>query len=62
MADIADNANRISDLYLKTSLQNAQAKPQPFSGFCLSCDEPVVERRYCNRECRDDHERSLRRP
>lgn len=62
MADIADNANKISDIYLKSALQNISQKPQPFSGFCLSCDEPVVERRYCDKDCRDDHEKSLKRP
>lgn len=61
MADIADKANKTSDLFLKSALQKASTKPEAFSGFCLSCEEPVSARRYCDKDCRDEHEKSLRK-
>ena len=60
-ADFADDAQAISDAYLNQSLNKRRTLTIPFSGFCLCCNEPVVERRYCDSDCRELHEQKLRR-
>ena len=57
--DIADTAQEISSEFLETSLKNRKMLTTPFSGFCLSCEEPVEDRRYCDGLCREDHEKAL---
>lgn len=62
MADIGDKASALSEQLLTASLRNINTTTVPFSGLCLSCEEPIgKDRRYCDRNCRDDHERSLRK-
>lgn len=58
--DIGDYANEINDLHLERSLKNLKVETKAYSGFCLSCHEPVKEARYCDSDCRIDHERMLR--
>jgi hypothetical protein len=62
MADFADQAQDLQDLLLMKSLQKQRkVKPTPFSGACLSCEEPIDKGRYCDRYCREDHEEMIRR-
>ena len=59
--DIADHAQDLTEREIASSLAQVQAQTIPiFSGHCLSCDEPVVDRRYCDAECRKDHESTMR--
>lgn len=61
MVDVVDNVN--DTLERNLSKQIAAARKQkaiPFTGKCLSCDEPIKMGRYCDKECRDDHERSMK--
>ena len=62
MADEVDKAGDIEQQFLNTALQQIlQVKSIPFSGFCLACKDPVEERRYCDSQCRETHEKRLRR-
>lgn len=69
MADIADHANDLAQLQLDVALA-ARKKPAAivFTGLCLNCGEPVscgapggVPQRWCDEDCRDDHQARLRR-
>lgn len=57
--DIADTAQELSGELVEASLKKRKSLTTPFSGFCLSCEEPVQERRYCDSYCREDHEKAL---
>ena len=62
MADEADMTADRDELEAPMRLA-ASRKPvgPPPTGKCHWCDEPVgVGMRYCDSECRDDHERMLR--
>lgn len=59
MADIVDHAQDLIESSMKDTLSKLNAHNIPFSGFCLSCEEPVTERRYCDKHCRMDHEKAL---
>ena len=62
MADEVDKAGNIEQQFLNTALKLVlEAKSIPFSGFCLACKDPVEERRYCDSQCRETHEKRLRR-
>lgn len=61
-ADFAD----IAQDYVEIHIDNAIAKRRPtlslpFSGFCLCCKEPVVERRFCDKDCRENYEIAQKR-
>jgi hypothetical protein len=58
MVDFADRAQDITENHLALSIANRSVLTTPFSGRCLSCDEPVEERRFCDSSCRQNHERS----
>lgn len=68
MADICDLAQ---DHYEKTMLQTlanaallAKSPAVASTGYCLSCDEPLVAKsnpRFCNVDCRDDYDDAQRR-
>ena len=60
-ADFADEAQQISETFLNRSLANRPRVSPAFSGFCLSCSDPVVARRYCDSSCREAHEKFKRR-
>ena len=62
MADEVDKAGNIEQQFLNTALKLVlEAKSIPFSGFCLACKDPVENRRYCDSQCRETHEKRLRR-
>jgi hypothetical protein len=61
MPDIIDQAQELSETRLAESLSKRKTLTIPFSGSCLSCGEPVEERRYCDASCREDHEEKMRR-
>jgi len=55
--DIADKAQEDIDTHLEGLLRNRKTITIPFSGFCLSCQEPVEgKRRFCDKECSTDWE------
>lgn len=60
-ADIVDQAQDLVDSNIQSALQNRKVLSVPYSGACLSCGEPVTERRYCDSFCREEHEASLKR-
>lgn len=62
MADNADNAQDLNELYLSVALEKQLTKPEvPFSGSCLYCEEPINIGRFCCKECRIDWERKIRK-
>ena len=52
--DFADQSQDIIERFLEDSLKNCTIPTPPLSGFCLSCEEPVVQRRFCDSTCRED--------
>lgn len=62
MADLADLAQDLTETRLEQSLRNRTTLSIPFSGVCLSCQEPVQgKRRFCDAGCREDWEQERRR-
>ena len=59
--DSADIAQEITETYLENLVKNHSVKALPFSGKCLCCKEPVVQRRFCDTHCREEFEARLRR-
>lgn len=59
--DVADQAQELEELHLSHALKHISLKSPSFSGFCLNCEEPVIERRYCDSHCREAHEKTTRR-
>ena len=59
MVDFADAAQEITENHLAQSIAKRTVLSIPFSGRCLSCEEPVEERRYCDSDCRQDHEKKI---
>ncbi len=59
--DFADEAQQLSELHLEESLKKRKVLTIPFSGFCLNCSEPVGQQRYCDSDCRKQHELAMRR-
>lgn len=61
MADEIDDAQEMTDLHIARSLAKINTKTLAYSGSCLFCgDDCGTSRRYCNRDCREDHEREQR--
>lgn len=61
MADFADDASALSETLLNIALSRPRAPAVPFSGFCLACGDEVHERRYCDSDCRENHEARILR-
>lgn len=61
--DFGDKAQEINDTFLAETLAKQKRKTLsiPFSGSCLSCGEPVHERRFCDSDCREHWEENQRR-
>lgn len=61
--DLADKAQELIESRLQDALAltKRETLTVPFSGFCLSCNEPVVERRFCDSDCREQHELSVKK-
>jgi hypothetical protein len=59
--DAADIAQDIVESFTESSLSKRKTLVLPFSGECLSCGEPVQDRRFCGPDCREAHETLLRR-
>ena len=60
-ADIVDIAQELTESLVEKTLQKRSKFRPAFSGFCLNCEDPVMERRYCDRDCREAHEATQRR-
>lgn len=58
--DFADSAQDMSEIFLKQSLNQRHTITLPFSGSCISCGHPVIERRFCDSSCRSTHEKTLK--
>jgi hypothetical protein len=57
MTDIFDTASETEQLHRDLSIKEIrQKKPNPFSGFCLCCNEQIKQGRFCSTECREDWE------
>ena len=68
MANEADQADELNELFLNISLANARNKvvdsPVSKDGKCLFCEEVLEaseagkpQKRWCDRDCRDDWQR-----
>lgn len=60
MPDIIDIAQQQIEHALAKSLKNIAKAPAPFSGACLACGEAVVQRRFCNADCRAFYDDDMR--
>ena len=65
MSDLADEANDVAAAVVERRVQairkEAAVQMPAASGKCLNCLEPVKSARYCDSDCRDDHERRIKR-
>lgn len=63
-ADPVDRASVEEQRILEQAIELARHKTSvvlPFIGQCYNCDEPLVPgHRFCDAECRDDHEKRAR--
>ena len=59
MADLMDDADKITEAHLRYSLTMRKPVPEK-RGTCLWCIEPCAGA-YCSSDCRDDHQQYLRR-
>lgn len=59
--DFADEAQQRTEIHLQASLKARKTLTVPFSGNCLSCHEPVSERRFCDSYCREEYENTQKR-
>ena len=59
--DSADEAQMLIDSRIEDAIRSRKTLSLPFSGFCLSCQEPIGARRFCDADCRSDYEAGLRR-
>lgn len=59
MADEADKGNEAAELFLAVALTKRQSAVIPAGvGFCLNCSAAVEgDRRWCDDECKEDHQR-----
>lgn len=61
MANEADQASELEELFLTVSLANSRSKmvDSPVAkGVCLYCDERLAPPlRWCDKDCRDDWQR-----
>jgi hypothetical protein len=60
MSDFADRAQSITELHITKSISEHSTTAKPFSGVCIACGEPVDQRRYCDKHCREDHEKEMK--
>lgn len=62
-ADAAGDEQELVEALLLRQHREAAAKHQEalkvFTGACLNCDAPLDEGRYCDEECRKDHEKRV---
>lgn len=61
MADIADQAAEMTDFFLARSMNNRNTKSPAYTGKCLHCGDDCGNARYCDRYCREDHEKSMKK-
>lgn len=60
MPEIIDQANELVELTIQHALANRP--PQiPFTGKCRNCNEIINTGHYCDKNCRDDFEKRMRR-
>lgn len=60
MADDVDLMLEREQIYHEQLLKVRKPEGPVANGFCHSCEEPVPEaHRWCDRDCRDDYERSF---
>lgn len=56
MPDPADLADLSIDAATKAALSFRHKVPE-FTGYCLNCDEPLEDRRFCDADCRDEFDK-----
>lgn len=54
LIDFGDEAQLRSEQHLAESLARRSTLTVPFSGKCMTCEEPVGQRRFCGPECREE--------
>lgn len=62
MADFIDDAQKLSDLFLKAALSKRAAEGPTPVGTCHNCGESLTRAgaRWCDKDCREDWERAQR--
>ncbi|MCL1125223.1 hypothetical protein [Shewanella surugensis] len=61
MSDLADDAQRLMQWRIKSSLSQLTTVITCSTGRCYYCFEVIgMEQRFCDSYCRDDHERIQR--
>lgn len=56
MADEIDQAAELEQFNTEMAIKNRKRPEFNFTGECAWCREKIKEGRYCDIDCRDDHE------
>ena len=57
MSDIYDDASDQEALHREMCIERIRRnKPLKTTGFCLSCNSPLPDRKFCDNWCREDYE------
>jgi predicted nucleic acid-binding Zn ribbon protein len=57
MSDIFDKASDLEALHRELAINEIREKKKdPYSGYCLCCNEHIQQGRFCSAECREDWE------
>lgn len=62
MSDIYDQATDQEMMIRELAIKSVRSRNIPFrfTGHCLHCSEHIDQGRFCNSECREDHEKEHR--
>lgn len=57
MSDDFDRASDLEAFQREIAIAKERMKRKtPFTGFCLCCNEKIMEGRFCSIDCREDYE------
>lgn len=66
MSDWTDEASELEELQTRTAIEHQREMGEKLrealeasTGFCLNCEEELATGRYCDADCRQDHERRM---
>jgi len=61
MSDIYDDASDTEALHREMAIKEIRShKPLKTTGFCLSCNAPLPDRKFCDTWCREDYEMEIK--
>lgn len=59
--DTADYAADYAEIFTEKALSKIKIKEIPYSGKCLNCGDSCGQQRYCDSDCRIEHENKIKR-